>query len=111
MEVCGLEEVFETVHGKKTITHIFSGKAISRALFCYFLVNTALQMTLIKHLLPETTSSINEKVSEETTDQNFSNVKFLTSDAAHTHMAPPFIIVVWRFEAFFDVFDDVINRS
>ena len=80
---------------KNTITHIFSRKAISRALFCYFLVNTALQMTLIKHLLPETTSSINEKVSEETTDQNFSNVKFLTSDAAHTHMVPPFIIIVW----------------
>ena len=51
-------------------------------------------MTLIKHLLPETTSSINEKVSEETTDQNFSNAKFLTSDAAHTHMVPPFIIIV-----------------
>ena len=32
---------------------MFSGKSISRALYCYFLVDTIFQMTLIKYLLPE----------------------------------------------------------
>ena len=59
-----------------TVNHIFSGKAISKTLCCYLLVDTALQMTLISYLLPETTAGIDEKVTEETIDQNVSNVKF-----------------------------------
>ena len=63
---------------EKTQLHIcLLGKTISRALCCHFLVNTALQMKLIKDLLPETTGGINEKVTEETTDQNFSNATLL----------------------------------
>ena len=50
---------------------MFSGKAISRVLPSHFLVDTALRMKLIKYLLPVTTGSINEKVTAETTDQNF----------------------------------------
>ena len=58
------------------VNHIFSGKAIFKTLCCYLLVDTALQMTLISYLLPETTAGIDEKVTEETIDQNVSNVKF-----------------------------------
>ena len=32
MEGSGLEKVFETVQGKNTVTHMFSGKTISEAL-------------------------------------------------------------------------------
>ena len=76
-EGSGLEKVFETVCGKNTVTHMFSGKIISRALRCHFLVDAPLRMKLIKYLLPETTVSINEKVTEEATDQNVSNATLL----------------------------------
>ena len=72
MEVSGLEKVFETDYRKNTVIHKFSGKAISRGLCCYFLVSIGLQMILIKCLLPEATGGIDEKVTEETTVQNFS---------------------------------------
>ena len=65
---------------------MFSGTAIFRRLCCYFLVKTALPMTLIKYLLPEAALGIDKKATEETADQNFSNAKFLTTDAAHTAM-------------------------
>ena len=77
MEGSGLEKVFEIVYGKNTVTHMFPGKTISRTLCCHFLVDTALWMKLIKYRLPETTVSINEKVTEETTDQNISNTTLL----------------------------------
>ena len=71
MEDSGLEKVFETVYGKNTVTHMFSGKAISRVLCCYCLVETDLQMTLIKYLLPEAAVGIDEKAAEETADKKF----------------------------------------
>ena len=86
-------KVFEAVYGKNAVTHTFSEKAISRTLCCYFLVDAALQMTLIKYLLLEATGRIDEKVTEETTDQNVSNAKFLITDAAHTPMTPPFLLL------------------
>ena len=88
---------------KKTVTYLFPGKAICRGLRCHFLVDTALQIiyqVFIKYLLPEATGSIDEKVTEETTDQNFSNAKFLTTYAAHISMTPPFCYCL----AFWDVF-------
>ena len=90
MEGSGLEKVFETVYGKNTVTHVFSQKASSRAPCYYFLVKTALQMTLMKHLWPEAAFGIDEKAIEDTADKNFSNAKFLTTDAVHTTMTPPF---------------------
>ena len=87
---------------KKTVTYLFPGKAICRGLRCHFLVDTALQIiyqVFIKYLLPEATGGIDEKVTEETTDQNFSNAKFLTT-AAHISMTPPFCYCL----AFWDVF-------
>ena len=52
---------------------MFSGKAISKALRFYFLVDTALRMKLTKYLLQESTVGIHEKVTEKTTDQDVSN--------------------------------------
>ena len=77
MEGSGLEKVFETVYGKNTVTHTFPGNTISRTLRCHFLVDTPLWMKLIKYRLPETTVSTNEKVTEETKDQNISNTTLL----------------------------------
>ena len=55
---------------------MFSRTAIFRGLCCYFLVKIALPMTLMKYLLPEAALGIDEKATEETADQNFSNAKF-----------------------------------
>ena len=54
----------------------FSWKAISRELCCSFLVDTALQMTLIKYLSSEATGSLDEKVTEEIADQKFQTRDF-----------------------------------
>ena len=59
MKGSGLEKVLETV--------------MSMVLHCNFLVDITLQLKLVKYLLPETAAGINEKVTEETTDQNVSN--------------------------------------
>ena len=61
MEGSGFEKIFETVYGKNTVTHTFSGRAISMVLWYYFIVETAFQMTLIKYLLPEAAVGIDEK--------------------------------------------------
>lgn len=53
MEGSGLQQLMETIYGKNTVQHIFSGKAISRALRSHFLVDSALRMKLIKRLWPD----------------------------------------------------------
>ena len=41
MKGCGLEEVFEEVYSEDTVTHMFSGHAVARALRCHFLIQSA----------------------------------------------------------------------
>ena len=48
----GLEEVLEQCYGPNTVRQMLSGKALSRALRGYFLVAAALEVLLLKHLLP-----------------------------------------------------------
>ena len=43
----GLEEVFEEIYSENTVKHIFSGKAVARALWSHMLTQSA----LINHLL------------------------------------------------------------
>ena len=52
MEGSGLNVVLETIYGKNTIDHIIKGKAISRAIQGHFLVDAALNATLITQLFP-----------------------------------------------------------
>ena len=40
-------------------------------------------MALINYLLSEAAAGIDEKATEEISDQNLSNTEFLTTDAAH----------------------------
>ena len=47
-----LEEALETAYGPNAVTHMISGKAISRALRCHFLVEAALVNKLMSALLP-----------------------------------------------------------
>lgn len=51
MEASGLEALFETMYGKNTIVHMFSGKAISRALRGHFLADAALKLVLMKMII------------------------------------------------------------
>jgi len=48
----GLEEALETVYGPSAVTHMISGKAISKALRGHFLVEAALVNKLMSALLP-----------------------------------------------------------
>ena len=52
MKGSGLEEALETAYGHNSVTHMISGKAISRALRGHFLVEAALVNKLISALLP-----------------------------------------------------------
>ena len=85
MEGSGLEKVFETVYRKNAVKHVF-WKATSKALRCHFLVDTALRIKLIKYLLSETTVGINEKVTEETADQNVSNETLVHFESHYSQM-------------------------
>ena len=50
MDGSGLSDILELVYAKDTIPHMFSGKAISRALRGLFLVDAALHAILFKEL-------------------------------------------------------------
>ena len=71
MKGSGLEEALETVYGSNAVTHMISGKAISRALRGHFLVEAALVNKLILEVLPnendgsdDTGGSPNEKIQQ-----------------------------------------------
>ena len=49
----GLEEVFGEIYGEATVTHMFSGKAVARALRAHMLVQGALVSHLINDLVDE----------------------------------------------------------
>ena len=57
MDGSGLEKLLEVVYGKNTIVHIFSGKAIARALRGHFLVDAALNIKLIEAIISHETES------------------------------------------------------
>ena len=48
----GLEEVLETVYGHNAVTHMKSGKAVSRALRGHFLIEATLMNKLMLRVLP-----------------------------------------------------------
>ena len=48
----GLSNVLETVYRKNADEHIMTGKAIARAIRGYFLIDAALNMILLKELIP-----------------------------------------------------------
>ena len=52
MKGSGLEEVLETVYGHNAVTHMITGKAVSRALHGHFLIEAALMNKLMLHVLP-----------------------------------------------------------
>ena len=47
MEGSGLERLFEIVYAKNTVSHIKSGKAVSRALTAHLLVESVLTCVLL----------------------------------------------------------------
>ena len=53
MEGSDFEKALESVHRPNTMTHIFSGKAISTALNTHFLVDAALTIKLISLFFPK----------------------------------------------------------
>ena len=62
MQGSGVENILETIYGKNTVTHISSGKAISRALRGHLLVDAALQAKLVEALDPDATNSVAEEL-------------------------------------------------
>ena len=52
MKGFGLEEALENVYGSNVVTHMISGKAISRALHGHFLVEAVLMNKLLLRILP-----------------------------------------------------------
>lgn len=47
----GLEEMFQLNYGPTTVDHMLTGQAVSRALRCHFLINSALTSLLLTELL------------------------------------------------------------
>ena len=69
MNGAGLSELLTAVYGGSSVTHILSGKAISRALRAHLLVHTALMSKLIEAVLPDQqTSNLTEDAEPEEDD-------------------------------------------
>ena len=52
MKGSGLEEALENAYGANAVTHMISGKAVSRVLRRYFLIEAALMSKLMLRVLP-----------------------------------------------------------
>ena len=64
MSGSGLEDIMELNYGTCTVSHILSGKAVSRAIRGHFLVHGALMMKLFQYLLPQSAFSSFEEESD-----------------------------------------------
>lgn len=53
MENTGLQEVIETVYASNSVTQMFSGKSVSRAMRAHFLVYDALSCLLLEKFVPD----------------------------------------------------------
>ena len=53
MKESGLQECLQLVYGENAVTHILSGKAVSRALRAHFLLQSALILKVITTIIQE----------------------------------------------------------
>ena len=58
MEGSELEKPLQQVHGTNTVSHMMSGKAISKALRGHYLIDSALYMTLFDLLMLQNEPSL-----------------------------------------------------
>ena len=77
MKGLGIEETLEQEFGPNAVTHMMSGKAITRALHGLFLIKAALSTKILSNLLPHdgernkiTDTTIDETRSEELSGSN-----------------------------------------
>ena len=61
----GLQEVFQVVYAGNTVSHIITGKAISRAVYGHMLVAAALNTILITYNVPVPTRESAEIADEQ----------------------------------------------
>ena len=64
MDGSGLHDVLECCYGIKTVEQIMSGKAVSRATRAHFLVEAALNILLLKSVLPSEPLDLEDKLHE-----------------------------------------------
>ena len=64
MKGSGLEEALGCVYGPKAVTHMMSGKAVSRALHGYFLLEAALTNKLLLKVWPSNENEISTDVED-----------------------------------------------
>ena len=60
MNGSGLSNVLETAYGPNAISHMMSGKAVSRAIRGHFLVDSALMIKLMQKVTPSTINVTND---------------------------------------------------
>ena len=73
MKGSGLEEALGTVYGPNAVTHMITGKAVSRALRGHFLIEAALTNKLLVEILPHQESSYN--LQDEPITPSFENTE------------------------------------
>ncbi|WAR13570.1 hypothetical protein MAR_027750 [Mya arenaria] len=65
MQNSGLQELIETVYAPNTVTHMLSGKAVSRAVRGHILVDSALKSFLVERVFPLASQNENSDFSSE----------------------------------------------
>ena len=64
MKGSGFEEALSCVYGPNAVTHMVSGKAVSRALHCHFLLEGALTNKLLLKVWPSNENEIGTDVED-----------------------------------------------
>ena len=76
----GLSNVLETVYGKNGVEHMMTGKAITRAIRGHFLIDAALNMILLKELIPVMQDNQHDEIVSDNDDLILSRLWILYSD-------------------------------
>jgi hypothetical protein len=88
MSGSGLTDALEVCYGPNTVTHMMTGKAVSRAVRGHFMVDAALGTKLMKHILPDETNSADSSCVLTEDGSDLSSVEKLgPSDISDLHAA------------------------
>ena len=66
----GLQELLEVIYAENAVQHIFSGKAVSRAIQAHFIVDSVLNSMLMSTSLTDESSHSSSQIGETNTEEN-----------------------------------------
>jgi len=83
MSDSGLHDIFSVIHAEKAVSHMLSGKAISRALRGHDIVNMALQSLIVSEVFDLDIVGEKKQYSQERADnENYKEAQYITEQVS-----------------------------